>query len=113
MSEWNPWKMTTIGMSLVIATALVTGLVVASWKSDRVEPTAQSTSQSAAQPTAPRGAARQVAAAGPTQADTEACNLQARNSVGDKTTEVIKDAAIGGVASLPRLTEGWAPPARA
>ena len=31
MSEekWNPWKLTAIGMALVIATALVTGLVVA------------------------------------------------------------------------------------
>jgi len=27
----NPWKVTTIGMAVVIATALVTGLVVANW----------------------------------------------------------------------------------
>lgn len=27
----NPWKLTTIGMALVIATALATGLVVANW----------------------------------------------------------------------------------
>ena len=31
MSGWNPWKMTAIGMVLVTATALVTGLVVANW----------------------------------------------------------------------------------
>lgn len=48
MSEGNSWKMTTIEMALILATGLVTGLVVASLNSDRVEPTAQSTSQSAA-----------------------------------------------------------------
>ena len=103
MSAWNPWKMTTIAMALVIATALATGLVVANWKSDRVEPTAQAGSQPATQagsqpatqPAAPRATAQKVVAAGPTQADTEACNLQARDSVGNRTIEVVKDAAIG------------------
>ena len=33
MSEgsWNPWKVTAIGLGLVMATALVTGMVVANW----------------------------------------------------------------------------------
>jgi hypothetical protein len=83
-------------MTLVIATALATGLVVANWKSDRVEPTAQAGSQSAPQTAAPRAAAQKVVAAGPSQADTEACNLQAKNTVGNRTIEVVKDAAIGG-----------------
>jgi hypothetical protein len=97
MSAWNPWKVTTIAMALVIATALATGLVVANWKSDRVEPTAQAGSQPATHTTAPRAAAPQkVVAAAPSQADTEACNLQARNAVGNRTVEVVKDAAIGG-----------------
>jgi len=96
MSAWNPWKMTTIAMALVIATALATGLVVANWKSDRVEPTAQAGSKPATQATAPRAPAQKVVAAGPTQADTEACNLQAKNAVGNRTIEVVKDAAIGG-----------------
>jgi ABC-type phosphate transport system substrate-binding protein len=56
MSAWNPWKVTSIVMALVIATALATGLVVANWKSDRVEPTAQAGSQSAPQTAAPRAA---------------------------------------------------------
>ena len=30
-NSWNPWKMTAIGMALVMVTALVTGLVVANW----------------------------------------------------------------------------------
>ena len=33
MSDWNPWKMTAIGMALVIVTAVITGFVVASWNS--------------------------------------------------------------------------------
>jgi uncharacterized protein YcfJ len=28
---WNPWKLATIGIAVVITTALVTGLVVANW----------------------------------------------------------------------------------
>ena len=28
---WNPWKITAIGLSVVVVTALVTGLVVANW----------------------------------------------------------------------------------
>jgi type IV secretory pathway VirB10-like protein len=31
MGGWNPWKLTAIGMALVMATALITGLVVANW----------------------------------------------------------------------------------
>ncbi|MBI3781336.1 MAG: hypothetical protein HY278_09830, partial [candidate division NC10 bacterium] len=29
--RWNPWKVTAIGMAVVFATALITGLVVANW----------------------------------------------------------------------------------
>ena len=31
MDKWNPWKVTALAMALVMATALVTGLVVANW----------------------------------------------------------------------------------
>jgi hypothetical protein len=87
MSEsWNPWKMTAIGMALVIVTALITGLVVAGWNS---------ADRSASAPRAGSSGARQVAAT-PTAADVEACNRYAHSQVGDKTTEVVKDALIGG-----------------
>ncbi len=82
--NWNPWKMTTIGMALVIATGLVTGLVVASWTGK--------------EPAAPAGVvsgARHVAAT-PTAADVDACNQYAKSASGDKTTELVKDAVIGG-----------------
>lgn len=82
-SSWNPWKMTAIGMALVIVTALITGLVVASWNSAE-KPKAVSS-----------GSSRHVAAT-PTAADIETCNQYARNQSGDKTTEVVKDALIGG-----------------
>ena len=85
-ASWNPWKMTAIGMALVIVTALITGLVVAGWNSaDKPAPA----------PKAGSSGARQVAAT-PTPADVEACNRYAHSQVGDKTTEVVKDALIGG-----------------
>jgi hypothetical protein len=82
--RWSPWKMTAIGMALVIGTALITGLVVASWNDTGKAPAP-----------AGRTAARQAAAV-PTTADVEACNAYARAQVGDKTLEVVKDAVIGG-----------------
>lgn len=86
MSEntWNPWKMTAIGLALVIVTAVVTGLVVANWTGKEPAKTAVS-----------GGSARPVAAT-PTVADVGACNQYAKSVSGDKTTEVVKDALIGG-----------------
>jgi hypothetical protein len=107
-NSWNPWKVTTIGLVLVMATALVTGLVVANWSgssSDREKlavPTARS-----GQPAKTTGVkAPQVAQASspaapvvPTQEVIAACNRYAESQVGeqDKTKEVVKDAAIGAV----------------
>lgn len=93
--RWNPWKMTSIGMALVIATALVTGLVVANWKgADKPAPVA-------APSPAPRAPARTTAAppraaAVPTAADVEACNARAKAQTGDKTLGVVRDSVIGG-----------------
>lgn len=84
-SNWNPWKMTAIGMALVIVTALVVGLVVANW-----------TGKEPAGPAGVASGARRVAVA-PTAADIDACNQYAKSVSGDKTTELLKDAAVGGV----------------
>ena len=97
---WNPWKITAIGMGLVLATALVTGLVVARWgdtESDVV------TTPSASPRTAQTPAVQSLSARPstvPTQAVVDACNQQAANQVAqkDKTMEVVKDAAVGAVA---------------
>lgn len=85
--RWNPWKLTTIGLLLVIATALVTGLVVANWvgNKEKVKPIT----------TAPHGSVR-PAAVTPSASDTEACNQYAKSVVGSRTTEVVTDALIGG-----------------
>jgi len=102
----NPWKLTAIGMAVVIVTAVVTGLVVANWSGTPVEQKAPAVGA----PTAPRAAsspvpqrpvsaapARQPASTVPTQAAIDACHGSATAQVGqrDKTMEVVKDGAIG------------------
>jgi hypothetical protein len=127
MSNWNPWKMTAIGMALVIATALVTGLVVANWNRAGNPPGSQPPDSLAAQPfaasppptavtTAPApvaapapaappaparsgGASRVTSSqAPPTQAEVDACNGYATQQTGNKTAETVTDALIGAVA---------------
>src|SRR5713226_906031 len=115
--DWNnPWKLTAIGMALVVVTALVTGLVVAQWSgssTDRkvAEPvrTGPSTTPAArrsesAVPAPSRrtasGVASQPVSTVPTQATIDACHHYAATQVGqrDKTVEVVKDGAIGAAA---------------
>ena len=116
-SGWNnPWKLTAIGMALVVVTALVTGLVVAQWSGAPADRSTAGRAQAPAViPTAPRAepapaapparrtvsdAAPHPASAVPTQAAVEACHQAAASQVGqrNKTTEVVKDGAIGAVA---------------
>jgi len=101
MTPWNPWKATAIAMMLVMATALVTGLVVANWSGTEAD---KKTAANAAAPTArpTRAVTAQQAPSAPvvpTQAAIDACNRQAAAQVGerDKTMEVVKDAAVGAV----------------
>ena len=111
MDQWNPWKVTALAMALVMATALVTGLVVANWSGstqDVAQPAAPPPSPRLIQqpkPTGAKPAPAQVAQAIPaapsipTKEVVDACNRYAAAQVGesDKTTEVVKDAAIGAV----------------
>ena len=98
----NGWKLTAIGLAVVMATALVTGLVVANFSgSDRTAQDAK-TPLKAAQPTAARVASAPVSAsapAAPTASTIEACNKYAASEAGakDKTMEVVKDGAVGAV----------------
>ena len=111
MDKWNPWKITALAMALIMATALVTGLVVANWSgsSREAEQTApadnrhvqQQQPRTTAAKSAPQRTvqAAPAAPAVPTQEVVDACNRYASAQVGeaDKTKEVVKDAAIGAV----------------
>lgn len=99
-NSWNPWKMTAIGMALVMVTALITGLVVANWSGSDPE----RVTSAPAPMSRPAGASRAGAKPAPvstvpTQAAINACNQYAAKQAGqqDKTMEVVKDAAVGAV----------------
>ena len=87
---WNPWKIATIGMSVVVSTALVTGLVVAGRTGHGVERDAPSLG-------APRASAPSPGV--PLQVSVADCNQIAAAQVGghDKTGEVVKDTAVGAL----------------
>ncbi len=106
MDKWNPWKVTALAMALVMATALITGLVVANWSGSNqdAEQKAPANTRLVQQPRptgAPPAPPRTVQAgpAVPTKEVVDACNRHASAQVGetDKTKEVVKDAAIGAV----------------
>jgi hypothetical protein len=102
---WNPWKMTAIGMGLVVATAVITGVVVAYWPA--APPAASRTATTATahvaaapvgtpQRSVPAPVAHPQPAALPSQSTITACNEYAATTR-DKTIEVVKDGAIGAV----------------
>jgi hypothetical protein len=112
MDKWNPWKVTALAMALVMATALITGLVVANWSGSSQEAAQPTPSPANARlvqqprPTSVKPAPSQMQAAPapavpavPTQEVVDACNRYASAQIGesDKTKEVVKDAAIGAV----------------
>ena len=102
---WNPWKLTTIGLALVMATAVVTGLVVANWSGSSsheeklVAPSPRPSASTKTTARSPQAAQAPSAPAVPTREVIAACNRYAASQVGeqDKTKEVVKDAAIGTV----------------
>lgn len=111
-SSWNnPWKLTSIGLCLVAATALATGLVVANRTGkDSDKPTAVPAGSGRA---AARVAAAQVPAAPagvPVQSAIEACNQYAATQAGyrDKTGDTIKDVGIGAIAGAALGAAGGA-----
>ena len=97
----NSWKLTAIGMVLVAATALVTGVVVANRsKSEERPPVAQAV-QPSHKETRPATSASVITPAPrvPTASVVKACNDHAAVATGphDKTTEVVKDGALGAL----------------
>ena len=106
--SWNnPWKLTAIGMALVAATALATGLVVANLSGKGAEPKKSSEATAPSRPAA-RSAGTSSAPASsapaassvPPQSVIAACNQAAASQVPsrDKTIDTVKDGAIGAVA---------------
>ena len=105
MNTWNPWKVTAIAMALVMATALITGLVVANWTGTERDRKAEATKTEtatpakpqASRPAAPRAVTAQATPMAPTPAAIDACNQWAAQQVGsrDKTVDTVKDAGIG------------------
>src|SRR2546425_4332300 len=100
-NSWNPWKMTAIGMALVMVTALITGLVVANWSGSDTGAKVVAPPAPASRPAAP-AASRPVAATAPvstmpTQVAINACNQYAAQQAGEggKTMEGGEEAAGG------------------
>src|SRR2546426_3637682 len=84
---WNAWKMTTFGLLLVGATALVTTLVM-SYRADHDD-----LKQTGA---ASRANASARKASVPSQLEVAACRAYAQHRTEDKTMPVSKDVASGG-----------------
>ena len=125
--NWNPWKFTAIGLALVVATAVVTGIVVANWTGTSTEqkvsepnatvptthpkpaqrPAAPRTTVAATPPASSHTPAAVTAPAAPaparpavpSEAAIEACNraAAAAPTTKDKTIEVVKDSAVAGI----------------
>lgn len=99
--SWNPWKITAIGMAVVVVTALVTGLVVANWTGGERDRAAVDGSMKVAEQPAKPARVSSAVAATPSKNAIEACNRYAASEAGtkrdtkDKTVEIVKDGAIG------------------
>jgi hypothetical protein len=97
----NPWKWTAIAMAVVATTAVVTGVVVGSRRTpeDPIERVRVEAARPGADASAParRASTSPAAPRVPDQATVKACNEQAAAKTGtrDKTTEIVKDTAVG------------------
>ena len=111
MAEMNQWKLATIGLLVIGATAGITAFVMGG-KSSLTTPTdavpareapasheAAPSHEAAASHAAPKPEhkAAPVQHAQPPESVVLACNKEAEEKVASKTEEVVKDAAIGAV----------------
>jgi hypothetical protein len=111
--RWNPWGVTAVGLVFVMATAVVTGLVVANWPGLGQAPEPMRQAPAATRPwpptrsvsvkpvAAPIARRVPVAIAVPTEEAVQACNRRAADEAGDPagTEQVVKDAASVSVAA--------------
>lgn len=96
----NPWRLTAIGMALVVATALATGLVVANWTGGPSEKKAVDVAPGRAAQRAITSPVAPPAAGVPTQAAINTCNQSAATQAGQRenTKDTVIAGAIGAVA---------------
>jgi len=94
VEQWNPWKLIALGMLVVFAVALITGVVVARYTGTQ-EPNPAARESTA---TTARHAAAPVehSSARPSTADIEACNRYASSAGGDHTKQTLTNALVGG-----------------
>ena len=98
----HPWKMTAIGMALVVSTAVITGLLVSVWGPRAGLEALFSSGVSSPTVTSTAGAVAQS----PSPADVEACNQYAKAQAGDKAIEVVKEGAVGRRAGTGAVNGG-------
>lgn len=105
----NPWKLTAIGMALVIASVVVTGLVMANWsgrESDKKVvdvsplPAAKPVVTSPLVPAVPAAPVASSPSGVPTQTAISSCNQSAATQAGQRenTKDTVIAGAIGAVA---------------
>jgi hypothetical protein len=97
MSEerWESGKLIAFGEVVVIATAMVTGVMAANWNGKATA--TKETKQEAGRPVAPASSAPvRQAAATPSVSDIEACNLYAQSASASNPSDVIEKAVMGG-----------------
>ena len=114
---WSPWSMAALGLVFVMATALVTGLVVANWSGSSQDPELrrqvpaasrqwQSTRTVGVKPAAaPIAAGGPAAVALPKAEAVQACNQYATDEVGEpgRSEDAVKTEELAG--SLHGLNE--------
>ena len=91
--DWNPWKVTTLGILGLVSLGVVTGTVIA-----RYDNAAAPAAAPAAKPVVRSVEVRTVrqVVSGPTASDIDACNRYASAFVGDRTKDTLTNALIGG-----------------
>lgn len=100
-ASWrNPWKLTAIGMALVVATVLVTSLVVANWSDSDTDKKVVDVAPGRAAPRVAASPAVPTAAGVPTQSAINTCNQSAAAQAGQRenTKDTVISGAIGAVA---------------
>ena len=112
---WNPWKITAIGMAVVVVTALMTGLVVANWTGGERDSAAGDRSAPRVANEFAKPARVSSAVAGtPSKNTIEACNRYAASEAGakrdskDRTVELVKDGgSLYGLNENRKLDEKY------